>query len=132
LPTVVTPVDLNNQSSKFLGSGMGSSSSFMVTEFNQLYAWGSNVASSLGDGGTMDQKIQTLITLGATISSIHSTTSGSTTYAVTDAGQVYAWGSNADGLNFLIFNFFSKDNTEMVHMFQKIHLVLFLQVLIFL
>jgi large repetitive protein len=95
---VVTPVDLNNQSSKFLGSGMASSSSFMVTELNQLYAWGSNVDSSLGDGGTMDQKTQTLITLGATISSIHSTTSGSTTYAVTDAGQVYAWGSNADGL----------------------------------
>ena len=97
-PNLVTPVDIFNQTAKFLGSGIGSSSSFLVTENNQLYAWGSNVDSSLGDSTTTNRLVQTQISgIGTTIKSIHSATGGSTTFAIDATGQVFAWGSNSNG-----------------------------------
>lgn len=67
---------------------------------NSVYCWGYNTVGQLGDGTNQDRSVPTLVQQGAipTGATVKSISAGETqSCAVTTAGGVYCWGSNANG-----------------------------------
>jgi alpha-tubulin suppressor-like RCC1 family protein len=62
-----------------------------------LFAWGNDSASQLGDGGTGMQPSPVQIHAPAGVTYSILATGGSTSYAVTTEGDVYAWGNSKEG-----------------------------------
>lgn len=71
--------------------------SFAVTSDGGVLAWGSNGAGELGTGTTTDAHIPTAVSLptGARVTAVSG--GRTSTYALTDAGAVLAWGDNGSG-----------------------------------
>jgi|GEM_PF-972336 len=78
----------------------GDSHSLALTDAGNLYAWGSNGQGQLGDNTTTERHTPVAVdrgemSLGETI--IQVVAGGSHSLALTDAGNLYAWGSNGQG-----------------------------------
>ena len=72
----------------------GDSHSFAVTSGGQVFAWGANGNSRLGDGSTTQQNSPLLLSLG----NIASIAAGQAhTLALTSGGRIYGWGANTNG-----------------------------------
>jgi alpha-tubulin suppressor-like RCC1 family protein len=88
VPTEITTL------SSIVAIAAGDSQSFAVTSGGQVYAWGANGNSRLGDGTTTQQNAPVLLGL----SNIVSIAAGQAhTLALTSAGRVYGWGANGNG-----------------------------------
>jgi alpha-tubulin suppressor-like RCC1 family protein len=88
VPTQVTTL------SNIVAIAAGDSQSFAVTSGGQVYAWGANGNSRLGDGGTSQRDSPYLLGL----SNIVSIAAGQAhTLALTSGGRVYGWGANSNG-----------------------------------
>jgi alpha-tubulin suppressor-like RCC1 family protein len=62
-----------------------------------LRAWGTDTFSQLGDGGTTNQLLPIKIAPPAGVTYKYIASGGSTSYAVSFAGNVYAWGFGGNG-----------------------------------
>uniref|UniRef100_A0A7S0HXF5 EGF-like domain-containing protein n=1 Tax=Hanusia phi TaxID=3032 RepID=A0A7S0HXF5_9CRYP len=75
----------------------GSYHSLVLTDFGQVYSMGLNANGQLGLGDYASRKAPTLISYLAT-KNISSIACGDyASYAITDAGEVFAWGDNSFG-----------------------------------
>ena len=63
----------------------------------ELYAWGNGSDYQLGTGSTASQPLPVRISLPRGVRYRTVATGGSTSYAVSTTGQVYAWGANVFG-----------------------------------
>ena len=81
---------------------------YAITDTKQLYAWGYNKHGQIGNGESGDEEKVTIphkVDLGGgsvkeiivTSSTLNYDISPSTVYAMTNDGQLYAWGYNANG-----------------------------------
>jgi alpha-tubulin suppressor-like RCC1 family protein len=79
------------------GSGTGGGQTLVLLSGGALYAWGSDSNYQLGDGKTTSQDAPERISppSGVTYQTVAS--GGTTSYAITTTGKVYAWGANAEG-----------------------------------
>jgi alpha-tubulin suppressor-like RCC1 family protein len=88
VPTEITGL------SNIVAIAAGDTDSFAVTSGGQVYAWGQNGNSRLGDGSTTQQNSPLLLGL----SNIVAIAAGQAhTLALTSAGRVYGWGANTNG-----------------------------------
>ena len=62
-----------------------------------IYAWGSDGSYQLGDGKTADEPSPELISPPAGVTYQTLASGGETSYAISTAGDVYAWGNSAQG-----------------------------------
>ncbi len=90
-PSPVTEVAQGGSSPTFDGQ------TIVMLADGSLFAWGNDSASQLGDGGTGMQAspVQIHAPAGVTYSAL--ATGGSTSYAVSTGGDVYAWGASKQG-----------------------------------
>lgn len=79
------------------GSAPGNGQSLVLLTTGALYAWGANMKGQLGDGTTTQQSSPELITPPAGVTYELLASSGSTSYGVTPAGDVYSWGAGGVG-----------------------------------
>jgi alpha-tubulin suppressor-like RCC1 family protein len=79
------------------GSAPGNGQTLVLLRNGALYAWGSNSQGQLGDGKRTPARSPVLITPPSGVTYQLVATSGSTSYGVTPAGDVYAWGSGRSG-----------------------------------
>lgn len=86
------------------------SNTFVITKDKKIYAWGNNSDGVLGIGNRETQYLPVKINLDADIEEIfleYSSVYGKVAFAKTTLGEIYAWGSNEDG----IFNIETKYQT---------------------
>jgi alpha-tubulin suppressor-like RCC1 family protein len=81
----------------FTAIAAGTGHSLALASDGQVYAWGFGASGQLGDGAKLDSltPVEVSIPTGTTISSIAA--GGSHSLALSDAGLVFAWGSNVFG-----------------------------------
>jgi alpha-tubulin suppressor-like RCC1 family protein len=79
------------------GSDDGNGQTLVMLSSGSLYAWGCDSMYQLGDGQTTNEKSpeQIFAPSGVTYQTLAS--GGSTSYAITTTGAVYAWGANSTG-----------------------------------
>ncbi len=79
------------------GSVASNGQTLVLLSDGALYAWGSDADFQLGDGKTAseDRPEEILPPAGVTYRTL--ATSGNTSYAISTAGNVYAWGNNTNG-----------------------------------
>jgi alpha-tubulin suppressor-like RCC1 family protein len=79
------------------GSLAGNGQTLVILSDGSLYAWGNDSTYQLGDGSTAneDSPEQIFPPAGVTYQSMAS--GGNTSYAISTAGNVYAWGDSAVG-----------------------------------
>lgn len=74
---------------------------FVITEDNQVYAWGMNTYGTLGTLDQVDRSLFTNVTsqfdLKDNETIVYITGSNTNTYALTSEGTVYAWGRASEG-----------------------------------
>ena len=78
----------------------GASHSMALLADGRVYAWGLNADGQLGDGTTTNRltAVQVALSDGTPLSHVIAISGGAGhSLALTDAGQVYAWGSNVSG-----------------------------------
>ncbi|MDT7949277.1 MAG: hypothetical protein RQ897_13140 [Thermoflexus sp.] len=76
----------------------GHSHSLALTESGEVYAWGRNDKGQLGLGDTEDRLTPTKVPGLAGVKAIATGAIGSdSSFALTESGEVYAWGENNDG-----------------------------------
>ncbi|MGH3156425.1 MAG: RCC1 domain-containing protein, partial [Streptosporangiaceae bacterium] len=68
-----------------------------LTSAGQVLAWGDNTFGELGNGSTTDSDIPVAVSLPSGTAVTQVAAGGATSYALTSAGAVYAWGSGAGG-----------------------------------
>jgi len=68
-----------------------------ITATNQGYIWGFNGRGQLGDGTTIQKTSPIPVTIAGFSSYTQITAGGISTYAITNTGTLYSWGSNAQG-----------------------------------
>ena len=68
-----------------------------ATSYGALYAWGADHSGQLGDGKTTPEFSPVRITPPSGVTYRLLASSGSTSYGVTTAGNVYAWGAGGVG-----------------------------------
>lgn len=78
---------------------VGSNHMLALTSTGEVYGWGDNAGGDLGQGGTdttqQDTPVPIAFPEGTTIVSLDA--GNGVSYAVTSAGEVYAWGGNSSG-----------------------------------
>ena len=79
------------------GSAPGNGQTLVLLTNGALYAWGANSHGQLGDGNTTPQFSPELITPPSGVTYRLLASSGSTSYGVTPAGDVYAWRAGGAG-----------------------------------
>jgi alpha-tubulin suppressor-like RCC1 family protein len=79
------------------GSGPRNGQTIAILNDGQIYDWGANTDGQLGNGTTTSSNtpIRLKIPTGVTFTTINS--GGFATYAISSAGQLWDWGSNAHG-----------------------------------
>jgi uncharacterized repeat protein (TIGR02543 family) len=118
-----TPVDISNNFDLVEGETItmisaGISSSMALTSTGRVFMWGYNYYGQLGIGTTTNQSLPIDITANFELSgdTITKVVAGySTSYAITDNGQVFAWGSNSDvmiGDGTSIHRYYPKNTTN--------------------
>jgi alpha-tubulin suppressor-like RCC1 family protein len=90
LPDPVTQVALG-------GSVASNGQTLALLSDGSLYAWGSDARYQLGDGKTASEDRPERIHPPAGVTYRTLATSGNTSYAISTAGNVYAWGNNLNG-----------------------------------
>ena len=80
----------------FKSAVISNSSSYGITTAGQLYAWGNNANGVLGVGDIVNRSSPVAVLGGLTFKSAVIYSNGSS-YGITTAGQLYAWGGNASG-----------------------------------
>ena len=92
---------LNDQNEPFehvSAIACGANHSFLVTEDNQLWAWGKNESGQLGDGTTMNQNRPIrIVGLPEELRVLQLSPGDSHSLALLDNGQVWSWGDNTSG-----------------------------------
>jgi alpha-tubulin suppressor-like RCC1 family protein len=84
----------------FKSVAAGAHYSLAVTEDGRVFAWGYNTYGQLGDGTTTDKHSPTLVVVGLEGSKVKSVSAGGYyghSLAVTEDGEVFAWGYNGYG-----------------------------------
>jgi alpha-tubulin suppressor-like RCC1 family protein len=79
------------------GSAPGNGQTLVLLTNGALYAWGADKQGQLGDGKTSPEFSPELITPPSGVTYRLLASSGSTSYGVTTAGNVYAWGAGGVG-----------------------------------
>lgn len=79
------------------GSAPGNGQTLVLLANGALYAWGADGQGQLGDGKTTPQFAPELITPPSGVTYRLLASSGATSYGVTPAGDVYAWGAGRVG-----------------------------------
>ncbi len=80
------------------GGSIGTNGQTLVRLTNgNLWAWGDDQRSQLGDGGTGYQKSPVRILLPSGVHFVTLATGAVTSYGITPGGNVYAWGGNGSG-----------------------------------
>jgi alpha-tubulin suppressor-like RCC1 family protein len=80
------------------GGSQGANGQTLVMLSNgTIYAWGSDGSYQLGDGKTANESSPELISPPTGVTYQTLATGGSTSYAISTAGDVYAWGAGAFG-----------------------------------
>ena len=75
----------------------GSQHSLILSDRGKLYSWGRNLEGQLGLGNRTSVKVPTLISALAEEEVVEVAAGADFTLAVTQAGTVFGWGSNAGG-----------------------------------
>jgi alpha-tubulin suppressor-like RCC1 family protein len=95
-PTNATPVKEPGLTGKALAIAAGAGNAFATMADGSVRAWGDNYYGELGDGATTDAYVPVqVVGLPSNVTAV--VAGGGTTYAVTAAGDVWAWGSGATG-----------------------------------
>jgi len=79
------------------GSAPGNGQTLALLTNGDLYAWGADGQGQLGDGKTAAQSSPKLITPPSGVIYRALATSGGTSYGISKAGEVYAWGGGKEG-----------------------------------
>jgi alpha-tubulin suppressor-like RCC1 family protein len=79
------------------GSLASNGQTLVLLSDGSLYAWGNDAFYQLGDGKTASEDLPEKILPPAGVTYRVLATGGSTSYAITTTGSVYAWGNNAVG-----------------------------------
>jgi alpha-tubulin suppressor-like RCC1 family protein len=90
LPDTVTQAALG-------GSDADNGQTLVMLSDGAIYAWGSDGSYQLGDGKTADEPSPELISPPAGVTYQTLASGGETSYAISTAGDVYAWGNSAQG-----------------------------------
>jgi alpha-tubulin suppressor-like RCC1 family protein len=79
------------------GSAASNGQTMVMLSGGSLYAWGNDSSYQLGDGKTTNEESPELISSppGVTYQTLAS--GGNTSYAISAAGEVYAWGNSREG-----------------------------------
>jgi len=77
----------------------GPAYNLVLTDVGNLYAWGHNIRGQLGDDTTTNRSIPVRVLAGAipATEQVTQIAASSHSLALTDAGNLYAWGSNGSG-----------------------------------
>jgi alpha-tubulin suppressor-like RCC1 family protein len=79
----------------------GGTNSYALTSVGNVYAWGENLDGALGNNSTTDSNVPVEVdgvSGSGFLSGVTAIAAGNKSgYALTSAGNVYAWGYNADG-----------------------------------
>ena len=75
----------------------GTRSTFVKTKTGEVYAFGSNMYGQLGIGNITDQNTPVKISTLSNIKAIYIGSDNYNSFAVTETGDVYSWGSNEYG-----------------------------------
>jgi uncharacterized repeat protein (TIGR01451 family) len=89
-------------SSRYGEADMYPATMYAVTESGKLWAWGAGVYCAIGDGGDSDRSVPVQITAldGKNIVQVIPSSGsdpGGTVFAVSDSGELWAWGRNIYG-----------------------------------
>jgi alpha-tubulin suppressor-like RCC1 family protein len=79
------------------GSAPGNGQTLVLLTNGALYSWGANRHGQLGDGQTTPQFSPELITPPSEVTYQLLASNGATSYGITAAGDVYAWGAGGQG-----------------------------------
>ena len=79
------------------GSSAANGQTLVLLADGTVYAWGNDTYSQLGDGGTTAQDAPVQVFPPAGVSYVALASGGSTSYGLTAAGSVYAWGLGRNG-----------------------------------
>lgn len=79
------------------GSAPGNGQTLVLLFNGAMYAWGADKAGQLGDGKTTAERAPVRITPPSGVTYHLLASNGSTSYGVTPAGEVYAWGAGSQG-----------------------------------
>ena len=82
---------------RVVAAAAGSQHSALLTARGRLYTWGRNLEGQLGLGSRQSVKVPSLVTALEEDTVTRLAAGADFTVAVTEAGTVYAWGSNAAG-----------------------------------
>ena len=82
---------------KISGLTAGSQHSLILTQRGKLYSWGRNLEGQLGLGNRTSLKVPTVVSALAEETVVEVAAGADFTLAVTQAGTVFGWGSNAGG-----------------------------------
>jgi alpha-tubulin suppressor-like RCC1 family protein len=92
---VLVPKEIMAFSSPIKDVSLGESHACAALESGELYCWGADSNSELGDGDTFDENLPTLAT-SAPPQVVSVSAGGGFTCAGTASGQTFCWGSNED------------------------------------
>jgi alpha-tubulin suppressor-like RCC1 family protein len=95
-PAQTTPVlVLGGHTWKYIGQGPNASHTLAITQDGDVYAWGDNSATQIGDGSGIDQTTPTLVAGGHKWSVV--ATGANFSGGVTEDGDLYCWGGSSSG-----------------------------------
>ena len=80
-----------------LATSAGAQLELAIGSNHDLYAWGNDQAGQLGDGGSTEQNSPEEISLASGVTPTAIAAGTLDAHAIGSDGQLYAWGSNADG-----------------------------------
>ena len=94
-----TPTDVSDKfdNEKVIQISGDDRSVFAVTNSGKVFAWGDNHMGQLGTGDTEDKSVPTEILTGVKTAQLFTNSDSYFTYAITDSGKVFVWGSNYKG-----------------------------------
>jgi alpha-tubulin suppressor-like RCC1 family protein len=84
---------------KIVAISAGGNDSYAVTSTGAVWAWGNNGYGQIGDGSTQTRPNPVPITAISGVKQISTDPGGQHTLALTNSGQVYAWGNASQGSN---------------------------------
>ena len=84
-------------SKKWTKVSAGSLHTVALTDTGKLYAWGRNISGQLGNGNNDNKNTPQSITVTGVTQWTQVSASRYHTVALTDTGQLYAWGRNVEG-----------------------------------
>ncbi len=79
------------------GSDPTNGQNLVMLSDGQIFAWGADAFGQLGDGSTTNEALPIAVTPPAGVTYVSMTSGGTTSYAISSTGEVFAWGDGRGG-----------------------------------